>query len=95
MAAFLAAVKAKKAEGSSSNASQAIHTISSVVTHKSANVKGPGCPFNLDDIFASEFENQGKLRDFLKFLLESIESTGVTMHQLETRLVSKFMAIDQ
>ena len=51
------------------------------------------CPFNLDEIFQSDVERFGTLKDVIKFIIENLEKSFAKIHDVDTKMVSKFMQI--
>jgi hypothetical protein len=49
------------------------------------------CPFNLDEIFQADVERFGSLKDVLKFIIENLNKNYTKTHDLDTKMVSKFM----
>lgn len=96
MAAFLAATKALKAKnlnGSIENEGSSIHQTMTIQSATSTNRLD--CPFNLDEIFQADVDRFSTLRDVIKFIMEKLEKSFVKSHELETKMISKFMQIDK
>lgn len=53
------------------------------------------CPFNLDEIFNSDVERFGKLKEVLYLIFEHLEKTNCRVTDIDTKLASKFMVIDK
>ena len=49
----------------------------------------------MDEIFTAETDRFHQLRDVLKFIFESLDKTNESTAELERKMVSKFMQIDQ
>lgn len=53
------------------------------------------CPFNLDEIFQSDVERFGNLKDVLKFIFDNLEKVNLKINEVDTKMVSKFMEISK
>jgi len=53
------------------------------------------CPFNLDEIFQSDVERFGNLKDVIKFIFDSLEKVSLKVNEVDTKMVSKFMEISK
>ena len=53
------------------------------------------CPFNLDEIFQADVDRFGSLKDVLKFIIENLNKNYNKTHDLDTKMVSKFMQIEK
>jgi len=44
------------------------------------------CPFNLDEIFQSDVERFGTLKEVLKFIIDNLEKTNVKISDVDMRM---------
>lgn len=96
MAAFLGAMKAMKNNtgitGTDSSSQQHTMTIQSNISQNAGSNKIE-CPFNLDEIFQSDVERFGSLKDVLKFIIENLNKVNIKINEVDTKMVQKFMQI--
>lgn len=86
MASFMKALAMKKAATGPSDASA---TIQSNV------LSSPKTPFVLEDIVPDEMDSSGKLKELLKHLLDSSSTVKNKVTEVETKMATKFMAIEK
>jgi len=89
------AMKDKAATHVTDSSSHQTMTINSNVSKADANKGKIECPFNLDEIFQSDVERFGNLKDVLKFIFENLEKVNVQVNTVDTKMVSKFMEISK
>jgi hypothetical protein len=51
------------------------------------------CPFNLDEIFQSDVERFGTLKDVLIFIIDNLNKVNSKVTEVDTKMVTKFMQI--
>jgi hypothetical protein len=64
-----------------------------IQSNKSNNTGKIECPFNLDEIFLADVERFGNLKDVLKFIIDNLNKITGQIHEVDTKMVSKFMQI--
>ena len=95
MAAFISAAKALKASKNAASAEDQSSVQHTLTIQSATSNKGIDCPFNLDEIFQADVDRFGTLKDVIKFIIENLEKNHTKTHEVETKMISKFMQIDK
>jgi hypothetical protein len=79
----------------SSSTQQTMTINSNTSAHAGVSKTKIECPFNLDEIFQSDLERFGNLKDVLKFIFDNLEKVNLKVNEVDTKMVSKFMEISK
>jgi hypothetical protein len=53
------------------------------------------CPFDLDAIFKSDVDRFAELRQVIQFIFENLNQNATRITEIDTKMVSKFMQINE